>query len=637
MLSGGLLCTAALATVGWSPNYAVTKISAPVVAADDVTREAYPLDEAVIVTHGVTIRFVSERPADGYVRTTHEVAKVLTPGGRDVGEHSVYLDHRSKLTEVSSRTMFGGNVVAHLAPKAVGFRSTSQLSGVLYSEARQARFRTPAVGVGHVVETRTVERVADANMSAQVFDRVHPVRAAWVRVEAPETWKIGASYSEEGAVVPLERETEPLTKKGWVAHTWRIKEIAAFRQEPLGLPLASRARRLRVAVLDAPAGALGSWDAVGAWYRGLVGQRQQLRSEELRSLRSHEAAARTTGTEARVAMFRFVRDRIRYVAIHEGIGAYQPHDASDVLAQRWGDCKDMTTLLVALYESAGVTAYPALIGTTKTGVFDEKLPSVSSFNHAIVAIPRRGGGYDFADATDKSGRFGHLDWSVQGRHALIVKPDGVDLVRTPMSTPDDSQRELTWRVERDGTVRLDMVLRGTSATAIDASIERDRLALERLAHFEARRIRGARLMEVSLEVDEAAPSVRMSAAFTVEAGPAALPLSWFVDSSEEYRVAADRRSPVDLGMPFYERIVVDAEAGPTAPIWTPKEVSLDEAAFSFAVEKTVENGRIRIQRTFRVKKSTIAAGQFAQVRKLGEAMKETALDAIVFATTGGAR
>ena len=90
-------------------------------------------------------------------------------------------------------------------------------------------------------------------------------------------------------------------------------------------------------------------------------------------------------------------------------------------------------------------------------------------------------------------------------------------------------------------------------------------------------------------------------------------------------------------MPFRERIVVDTEAGPKAPQWTPQELSLDEEAFSFAVKKTSENGRIRIERTFQVKRSTIAAGAFGRVRKLGEAMKDTALNAIVFEAKGGAK
>ena len=46
-----------------------------------------------------------------------------------------------------------------------------------------------------------------------------------------------------------------------------------------------------------------------------------------------------------------------------GLSAFQPHPASEVCRNRYGDCKDMATLLVTMLHEAGIkTAWPVLLG-----------------------------------------------------------------------------------------------------------------------------------------------------------------------------------------------------------------------------------------------------------------------------------
>ena len=46
----------------------------------------------------------------------------------------------------------------------------------------------------------------------------------------------------------------------------------------------------------------------------------------------------------------------RYVSLSLGVGRYQPHAASDVLHNQYGDCKDKHTLLASLLEAEGLHA-----------------------------------------------------------------------------------------------------------------------------------------------------------------------------------------------------------------------------------------------------------------------------------------
>ncbi|MEO8066534.1 MAG: DUF2569 family protein [Flavobacteriales bacterium] len=84
---------------------------------------------------------------------------------------------------------------------------------------------------------------------------------------------------------------------------------------------------------------------------------------------------------------RWVQQEVRYLGMEAGIGAYRPHAPGQVLAQRYGDCKDKSLLLCAILNDAGVEAYPALVNTAAGRGLRERLPGHGLFDHCIVAVP----------------------------------------------------------------------------------------------------------------------------------------------------------------------------------------------------------------------------------------------------------
>ena len=57
----------------------------------------------------------------------------------------------------------------------------------------------------------------------------------------------------------------------------------------------------------------------------------------------------------------FVQDDIRYTGIEIGVGRISADTTGEVLARRFGDCKDKVLLLVTILRALGVEAYPALV------------------------------------------------------------------------------------------------------------------------------------------------------------------------------------------------------------------------------------------------------------------------------------
>src|SRR5690606_5982507 len=116
------------------------------------------------------------------------------------------------------------------------------------------------------------------------------------------------------------------------------------------------------------------------------------------------------------AIYRWVSSEIRYVAIAMGTGGYVPHYADEIIAARYGDCKDMTTLLTALLDAKDIRAVPALIRTGDRYTWHEG-PLLVAFNHAIAYLPE----VDlYLDATMALAPFDALPTVLRGRQVLVA-------------------------------------------------------------------------------------------------------------------------------------------------------------------------------------------------------------------------
>lgn len=116
------------------------------------------------------------------------------------------------------------------------------------------------------------------------------------------------------------------------------------------------------------------------------------------------------------AIYRWVSTEIRYVAIAIGTGGFVPHNADEILAARYGDCKDKTTLLTALLDAKGIPAVPVLIRSDDRFKLQE-VPLVMSFNHAITYVPE----FDlYLDSTVALAPFDALPMTLRGRPALVA-------------------------------------------------------------------------------------------------------------------------------------------------------------------------------------------------------------------------
>ena len=155
--------------------------------------------------------------------------------------------------------------------------------------------------------------------------------------------------------------------------------------------------------------------------------------------RAHGQGANARGADARNLRFCF-RATPAISASISAIGRYQPHTASEVLADQYGDCKDKDTLLEALLRAKGFSTSPALVGAGIAPV--PEVPSPAMFNHVITTVNLPGGRI-WLDSTPMVSPYRYLGAIIRDQKALVVPADGpATLETTPAKWSLSLQGEL---------------------------------------------------------------------------------------------------------------------------------------------------------------------------------------------------
>ncbi len=133
---------------------------------------------------------------------------------------------------------------------------------------------------------------------------------------------------------------------------------------------------------------------------------------------AHKLAAQPTRQDALAAIYRFVADEVRYVALEHGNAAVVPHPPQLTLERRFGDCKDKVTLFVALARAAGFNAHAVLTAADRYRLSKLIAPTVAYFNHMIACVDDADHEPICMDLTMPSAVLGELPPTIEGAVAL---------------------------------------------------------------------------------------------------------------------------------------------------------------------------------------------------------------------------
>jgi hypothetical protein len=404
---------------------------------------------------------ITVRP-DGSTRTvTRQAVKILNKRGRDE-EAEVKIPYNGtyeKVTILRARTIKPDGTVVNADLSQVRDQTINE-GEAMYTDARLKNFSMPAVDDGCIIDYEYVTDEKEPMIPGHFWTNWYfqggfdPVKLSRLTITAPKGMKLNTQL-RNSAIKPTIKE-QPDGKT--VRYVWEDKDVEPLQLEPM-MPEADRILpMLQVSTLP-------SWQTIAAWFDGLSKTQQKV-TPEIKALVAEITAGKTTPEEKARAIFYYVEDKTRYVSISFGKSAFQPHASAEVCANQYGDCKDMTNLLITMLREGGIKAYPALLTAGSKANKSELLPNLRTFDHVICLAEINGKQY-WLDATAQIIPWGDIPSADRGAQTLVVRDGGKgEWVTVPDGKPEDNRTTQTVKLalKPDGSATGTVTITGTGDT-----------------------------------------------------------------------------------------------------------------------------------------------------------------------------
>lgn len=269
--------------------------------------------------------------------------------------------------------------------------------------------------------------------------------------------------------IPIEKEN---TTNGV---RYYCKNIAAFKEEQLA-NYSNELPYLRILQLSAAVEGnkfnLESWKSFGIdYYTNFLKDNSSI-SEQTKNKINAMFTSSDTKIEKIKKVYKYIQDNTRYVSVQVGVGGWKPIDVVDVEKYGYGDCKALSNYARAILNSFGIESYcTVLYGGEKKDIN----PDIVGFqgNHMILTVPLETTNL-FLECTSQTNPFGYLGTFTSDRNALMIKPDGAEIVRTTKYTTEENVQN----TKANFTINLDKSING------NVSIESKNVQYSHLNGFE---------------------------------------------------------------------------------------------------------------------------------------------------------
>lgn len=160
---------------------------------------------------------------------------------------------------------------------------------------------------------------------------------------------------------------------------------------------------------------LPNYESFGKVYTREISDKVKI-TPEIKKLSNQITEGLTTNEEKAKAIYGWVNKNVRYVLVFLDRGGWIPREASTILKNGYGDCKDYTILIKTLLKAQNIESVPVLIRADTNKNFPA-IPMIDYFNHMILYVPDLD---TFADATVPNTKFGEMSELLYGKKAVLL-------------------------------------------------------------------------------------------------------------------------------------------------------------------------------------------------------------------------
>lgn len=266
-----------------------------------------------------------------------------------------------------------------------------------------------------------------------MFASSYPSLSRTLKLSFPENIKIDYKiFNYDEKLV----EKEVITNKGITTLTFRVQPKSQLKNDDSAAGLMYEAPHLHFWISEYTVNGetipmLGSIDKLYNYYSKFIKNINKEIDKPLHNFTQELIKDATTDDEKMKLIFEWVQKNIKYVAFESGYEGFVPRNAKNVFIRKYGDCKDMASIITEMAKYADVPNVNfTWIGSRELPYKYNELSTPAVDNH-MIATYIKDDQIIYLDATDENVPYGFPSSFTQGKEALIAQGNTYKLAVVP--------------------------------------------------------------------------------------------------------------------------------------------------------------------------------------------------------------
>lgn len=405
-------------------------------------KNSYPDYNELIINNQQSYNISIENKKLKIIQDNHYESIILSENGIQNNKESFYYSNLVKLNSYDAYALFNNNGKEKKIKVSQSNEKSSKSGNVFFDDVmvRELTFDNLETGSKKVYNYQT-EFIDPYLLHKFIFADDLPIQNSSLEITTEKNIEIGFKIFNDSNNNIVFSKSE---KKGKWIYKWILSDIKPLKYEnnaPGYLYVVPHINfYIKNYVVDNQTNnVLGNIDNLYNYYKGFIKDLNKEEDSLLKNLTLEITQNKKTDEEKIKAIFYWVKENIKYIAFENGYEGFIPREASLVFQRKFGDCKDMGSIISSMAKYAEIKDVTiAWIGTRSLPYSYDELPTPAVDNH-MIAVFKKDNNYIFLDATDNETKYGIPTAFIQGKEALLYENEKYKIVKVPIVPAENNK------------------------------------------------------------------------------------------------------------------------------------------------------------------------------------------------------
>ena len=417
-------------------------------------KKQYPDFNEVVLNNTQSYEFSIENDILKVIENNQYESLILTANGIQNNKESFNYSELVKLLGYEAYSVITENGKEKKIKVTQTHEIQSGQSSVFYDNVKERQLIFPNLEAGaKKVYSYQSEIVDPFLLHKFIFGSNLPIKNAALEIKTDKNINIGYKTFNDPTNSIEFSKTE---KKGKWIYKWTLKEVKPVKFESNSPGFLHQIPHINVFIKDYTINnkkveVLGDINKLYTYYRGFTKNINLKEDPTLKAISLKITENLTNDDDKIKSIFYWVKDNIKYIAFENGYEGFIPREASLICERKFGDCKDMASIITTMAKYANVkNVFISWIGTREIPYSYDELPTPAVDNH-MIAVYKKGENYIFLDATDKETLYGIPTAFIQGKEALYGEGENYKIIKVPVVSAETNEvkEQVKFAIEKD--------------------------------------------------------------------------------------------------------------------------------------------------------------------------------------------